>query len=452
MTTATHTHTAEVEIPDEPAAAPRGSRFALVVSSADQLDVVQLVNDAPVVLGRTFPAQVHVQDERASRQHARFVLRNASVTVEDLSSRSGTYVNGKRIKDAPLFAGDQVTIGNATVTLLASRDAPPTAAAPRVIVQNPKMLEAYELARRAARTEASVLVLGETGTGKDHLAATVHAASERSHQPFRPVNCAAIPEKLAESILFGHEGRSPGERAGAFDDASGGTLFLDEIGDLTPGAQARLLRSLETKTISRVGGTREIAIDVRVVSATHCDLEKMVNDGAFRNDLLYRLNTVTIEVPPLRERRDELEPLARSFLERACVEWGLSLRGLSSDAMDALQAYDWPGNIRQLRNVIERASLTAEPPFIRQRDLPRVMLQPRAALVPAEGTARGGDEDEGLAERMRDFERRVITDALTRTGGSRPAAAKLLRIPIRTLYRRIQTLGLAVFDEDRAPN
>jgi DNA-binding NtrC family response regulator len=323
-----------------------------------------------------------------------------------------------------------------------------------MIVQNPRMLEAYALARRVARTDVSVLVLGETGTGKDHLAATVHAASTRSHLPFRPVNCAAIPERLTESILFGHGRGDVGQSAGAFEDASGGTLFLDEIGELSRGAQAALLRTLETKTISRSTGPNEVPVDVRVVSATHCDLGKMVDDGTFRKDLLYRLNTVTIELPPLRERRDELEPLVRAFLDRACMEWGLSLRGVSPEAMQALERYDWPGNIRQLRNVVERASLAAEPPYIRPRDLPRAVLEPRVApaAVATVSASPRTESEEGLAERVRDFERGLITDALARSGGSRPTAAKILRIPLRTLYRRIQTLGLTVFEEDQAPN
>jgi two-component system response regulator PilR (NtrC family) len=178
----------------------------------------------------------------------------------------------------------------------------------------------------------------------------------------------------------------------------------------------------------------------------------MVDDGTFRKDLLYRLNTVTIELPPLRERLDELEPLVRSFLERACAEWGLSLRGVSSEAMQALERYDWPGNIRQLRSVIERASLAAEPPYIQPRDLPRALLEPRAAAAASVSASPPAGSEEGLTERVRDFERGVITEALARAGGNRPTAAKLLRIPLRTLYRRIQTLGLAAFDEERAPN
>jgi DNA-binding NtrC family response regulator len=313
------------------------------------------------------------------------------------------------------------------------------------------MLEVYGLASRTAKTDAPVLILGETGAGKEHLAWTVHSDSARAAKPFRAVNCAAIPEKLTESILFGHErGAFTGadrRSAGVFEEAEGGTVFLDELAELSRGAQAALLRVLETKKAYRVGGSKELSFDVRVVAATHCDIEKVVKEGGFREDLLYRLNTVTLEVPPLRERTDEIEPLAQLFLGNACADWGMAPKTLPAETLKALQAYDWPGNVRQLRNVIERASLAAQSSSIAPSDLPATILvarnQPDARMRPPD------DASEGLASRLQEYEKRMIEDALARTGGSRPAAAKLLRLPLRTLYRRIRALGIS---EDPASN
>jgi DNA-binding NtrC family response regulator len=319
-----------------------------------------------------------------------------------------------------------------------------------VVLRSRLVLDAYELARHAAQTDVPVLVRGETGTGKEHLAATVHRLSPRRHALLCAVNCGAIPEdNLVASVLFGHErGAFTGadRRAeGLFEQAIGGVVFLDEVAELSRSAQAALLRVLETKKIRRLGGTCDVPVDVRIVAATHCDLDGMAEEGSFRRDLLYRLNAVTLELPPLRDRLDELEPLVELFLTRAREQWGLSVRGVAEAAMDGLRAYGWPGNIRQLRNVVERGALAARSPFIERSDLPRII---RDGTEPPSRSPPPRENGGGLTERLAEYEARLLADTLRRTNGNRAEAAKVLKVPLRTFYRRIRALGLSDGDSD----
>jgi DNA-binding NtrC family response regulator len=299
---------------------------------------------------------------------------------------------------------------------------------------------------RAAAANVPVLVLGETGVGKEHVAHALHRESPRRDRPFVVVNCAAIPASLLESTLFGHErGAFTGAAAramGVFERASGGVLFLDEIGDLGSGAQIALLRAIETRRISRVGASLEIPVDVRIVTATHCDLEAMIEDGTFRQDLYYRLNGVALEVPPLRERQDEIAPLVQQFLLQATRDWGVRLREVTPDAMDHLRRCNWPGNVRQLRHAVERAALLATHETIGVADLPDYVV---ADAKPLAGAIATGPPilDLALRQHLRRYERALIEEALRRAGGNRQAAAALLRIPLRTLFRKVRGLGTA---------
>ncbi|MEZ4252514.1 MAG: sigma 54-interacting transcriptional regulator, partial [Polyangiales bacterium] len=265
-----------------------------------------------------------------------------------------------------------------------------------------------------------------------------------STAPFRAVNCAALPSTLLESTLFGHEkGAFTGatERAaGLFEQADGGTVFLDEIGELPLPAQAALLRVLETKRLVRVGGTKELEVDVRVVAATHRDLEGMVDSGTFRADLLYRLDALTLEVPPLRERVEDVAPLARSFLARARTQWDTTVVDFDDDALDALCAHDWPGNVRQLKNVVERAAAMAMGSLVTLQDLPPELV--RAARAESERVAPVAPS-RSLAERVEAFERQILGEVLGQTGGNQSEAARVLRIPRRTLAHKAKRLGLA---------
>jgi DNA-binding NtrC family response regulator len=332
-------------------------------------------------------------------------------------------------------------------------------AAPAVVVNDPSMHALYRMVAQVAQRGMPVLITGETGVGKEVVAAALHRESRRGG-PLKVVNCATIPQQLTESVLFGHErGAFTGAAqrvTGLFEDASGGTVFLDEIGELSASAQSALLRVVQEKRITRVGSTREIAIDVRIVAATHRDLEAMVATGAFREDLLYRLNTVTLEIPPLRERASEIVALAQRFLESAIAEWGGRARSFSPDVIALLESYDWPGNVRQLRNVVERATALCERERIEPIDLPRALrggdsVVPEkiaAATLPPTVPLRSGapeaaEADEALLkERVRDYEIGLIRDALDKSRGNLKRAAELLHLPLRTLSYKMKTFGI----------
>ena len=262
------------------------------------------------------------------------------------------------------------------------------------------------------------------------------------------VNCGAIPPQLVESTLFGHEkGAFTGAaqtRKGVFEEADGGTLLLDEVAELPPAAQAALLRVLETKQLTRVGAARDIAVDVRTVAATHRDLSAMIEAGTFRADLYYRLSTMVLTVPPLRERAEDIEPLARHFIARASE--GRGPITLSSEAVARLHGYPWPGNVRELRNAIERAVLVARGPRIEATDLPeRVSAaapQPRMTLPPVEPQETEPDGAGDLRARLAAYEARVLVEALDATGWNRTETAKRLGMPVRTLSHKMQVLGL----------
>jgi DNA-binding NtrC family response regulator len=312
------------------------------------------------------------------------------------------------------------------------------------LILNPAMRELYRLARRVASHAAPVLILGETGTGKELIARHIHEAGARRDEPFRAINCSAIPASLLESVLFGHErGAFTGAneaRKGIFEEADGGTLFLDEIGELPLLAQAALLRVLETKQLTRVGGTRVIEVDVRCVSATHCDLEAMIANKTFRSDLFHRLNLLTLQVPPLRERRDEIEALAMLFLRASASGACAGPRSFSSDALKCLCAYAWPGNVRELRNVVERAALLCEGPDVSEDALPERMRVAVAATSTADDKRAGSGGR--FATMVRSYETQLITEALAATAGNQTKAAELLGMPLRTLVYKLRSFGL----------
>ena len=313
-----------------------------------------------------------------------------------------------------------------------------------VIIKSTAMKQVMQTVKRLAQSTIAVLIHGETGTGKEVITRAIHEQGARKAGPLRTINCAAIPQTLIESVLFGHEhGAFTGaERSapGLFEQANGGTVLLDEIGELAPSAQAALLRVLETKKVTRVGGDREIAVDVRVIAATHRDLEAMVEAGLFRQDLLYRLNTMTLRLPPLRERVEEIRPLAERFLKEAAKQAGSDVKGLEPDALAALERYPWPGNVRELRNAIERAVVLAEGKVIRIADLgERITRAQEAAALP------GGDDNDvprDYREHLRKYEADLIVKALHKHGGNQTEAAKALGLPLRTLVHKIGLYGI----------
>jgi DNA-binding NtrC family response regulator len=292
----------------------------------------------------------------------------------------------------------------------------------------------------AASSDVAVLITGETGTGKDLCARTIHERSRRAGKPFVVVNCAAIPEALLESELFGHEkGAFTGadrRRVGRFEAADGGTLFLDEVGELAPGSQAKLLRAIETSTFEPVGASRSVHVDVRVVAATNRDLGAEIARGAFRKDLYYRLNVIDIETPPLRVRRSDIPALVSAFLAEIAARQGRAIPELDPRVAAALGAHDYPGNVRELQHALERAVALARGGPIRLEHLPSDMVPPGAAPdLPAPA---GGEDLAPLGRAVEEFEQSYIRRALEKTGGHRGRAAALLGISRKSLWERLR--------------
>ena len=307
-----------------------------------------------------------------------------------------------------------------------------------VVSESAAMRAAVDLARRVAPTRSTVLLTGETGTGKEVLAGLIHRFSPRREGPLVKVNCAALPETLLESELFGHErGAFTGadrSRIGRFEQASGGTLFLDEVGDTSPATQAKLLRVLQEQEFHRLGGTRILRTDARIVAATNRDLALRVREGSFREDLLFRLDVIRIELPPLRERPEDVLALAQRFLLELAEGGGRPVRGFSEGALRRLQSHPWPGNVRELHNAIERAVLMAEGPRIRPEDLALCGDAAPAAAAPGWAASEGFD--------LRALERSVVIEALERSGWVQKDAALLLGVSRRKLNYMIQRMGI----------
>jgi len=313
------------------------------------------------------------------------------------------------------------------------------------VARSPRMQQVVELARRVAKVDATVLITGESGVGKERVARLVHDESTRAAGPFIAVNCGAITETLLESELFGHKrGAFTGaasDRHGLFETANHGTLLLDEIGEVSPGMQVKLLRVLQEREIRRVGESRSRPVDVRVLAATNRDLAHGVADGAFRQDLYYRLKVVELHVPPLRERREDILPLARVLLADAAVRMGRKLSGLAPRAVDQLLRYEWPGNVRELENAMERAAALARGNRVGLDDLPQEIRRAFPRPLVAGGTV------QPLSEVERDY----ILAVLKLNDGNQRRTAEQLGIGSATLYRKLKKYGLGGKSADR-PN
>jgi len=302
-----------------------------------------------------------------------------------------------------------------------------------LVSKSPRMAEIFELVREVASQRSTVLVQGESGTGKELVARAIHFSGERGERPFVAVSCAALAETLLESELFGHEKGSftgaVAQKKGKFELADGGTLFLDEIGDISPKLQVDLLRVLQERRFFRVGGTAEIAVDVRVIAATHHDLAADVREGRFRDDLYYRLNVINIRLPPLRERREDVPLLAQEFLDRLAHELGREVSGISEEALRVLMDHEWPGNVRELENAVERALVTCKAGVLGAEDFAFLSR-------PAAPATTGLSLPAGLT--LQDLEREYIAATLRRTEGNVKAAAEALGIDRSTLYEKVK--------------
>ncbi|WP_437683440.1 sigma 54-interacting transcriptional regulator [Sorangium sp. So ce131] len=375
-----------------------GAALQLAIVAGSTIAFAPLPPRGAVVLGRDEGCDVRIDDRSVSRRHA--VLHvGPTLRIEDLGSANGTFVGEQQLPavtarthrlrrlsgdSAEVGLGERVNLGATTIVVChapagAAEEQGRAAAPADVVVQAPPMQALYEQAARAARSPISVLILGETGVGKEVLARTLHALSPRAGGPYVELNCAALPPSLLEGELFGHEksaftGASQA-RPGLIESADGGTLFLDEIGELPLAFQVKLLRVLEDRKVLRLGGRTPRRIDLRFVAATNRDLEAEVARGAFRQDLYFRLNGISLVVPPLRERVPEIAPLAGRFLAEACRQLGqLRAPSLSAEALGVLEAYTWPGNVRELRNVIERAAVLCAGDVVLPTDLPPHLL------------------------------------------------------------------------------
>ncbi|MCA8921960.1 MAG: sigma-54-dependent Fis family transcriptional regulator [Planctomycetes bacterium] len=311
--------------------------------------------------------------------------------------------------------------------------------APPLIGESTAMRRVLELCERVATSPAStVLITGESGTGKDVVAKTIHAHSDRSAAPFMNITCSALPEALLESELFGHEKGAftdaKAKKVGLLEQASGGTVFLDEIAEMTPALQSKLLRFLEEKAFRRVGGSSDVRPDVRVIAATHKDLPKAIEEGTFRADLYYRLAVLSIAIPPLREREGDIELLAKYFIDRFNREFHKGLRGISSAGLQALELYSWPGNVRELKNAIERAVLLSDGPRLEAGDF--------EFATPPRGVDRLRLPPNGI--KLDDLEREFIVQALERAHGNQTRAAKLLGLTRDQIRYRISKFELTV--------
>ena len=389
-------------------------------------------------LGRSQACQLRIDHPSVSRRHVVWHAGDPDA-VEDCGSSNGTRLNGVRMTAGvrvPVRPGDSIEIGHVLLVLQGGRTGGRETAA-----ATDSMERVNRLVELSAPTTMTVLLLGETGVGKDVVAERIHALSSRRQAAFVRLNCAALPESLLESELFGHEkGAFTGAsqaRSGLLESAAGGTVFLDEIGELPLALQPKLLVALERREILPVGSTRARAIDVRFIAATNQDLEARVATGEFRRDLLYRLNGVTIRIPPLRERAGEIEGLARTFVHGACEQAGRAPIPIAPEALAALTRRSYPGNIRELRSLVERATA-----FATGGVLDAATLELALAAGADEGKSVPPPGARDLRTEVESLERQRIFDALERTGGNQTKAATLLGMPRRTLVDKLSRYGM----------
>jgi transcriptional regulator with GAF, ATPase, and Fis domain len=446
----------------------------------------ELPDTGKITVGRSRACDITIDHPSVSREHAVF-HGGRPVEVEDLGSTNGTTVGGTRVPKGSRMQVErgQVVVIGAAVLVIHGAAEPLTAPAPRrpappggrpstegqpIVVADDAMRELHRIVDLVAKGDLSVVLLGETGTGKDILADAIHRRSPRAASAYVRLNCAALPENLLESELFGYErGAFTGAvqaKPGLLEIADGGTLFLDEFAELPLTVQAKLLRVLENREITRVGGLRSRRVDVRFVSATNRDLAAQVRAGAFRQDLYFRLNGITLTIPPLRSRRAEIAPFAREFIREACRRVGRPELAMSDRAYAFLDAQSWPGNVRELKNAIDRAVTLCTgdlidvhhlapteggfaPATATTQDTLTFPVPSSPTLPDLSGADLGLHEDARRA--ARELERRRIAEAMERCGGNQTRAAQLLRISRRTLVARLTEYGFARPLKDRRP-
>jgi two-component system response regulator AtoC len=466
----------------------RRSRLELAVLEAGKATVFPLPEAGKLSIGRAEENDISIPHPSISRRHA-ILHVGSSVWVEDLGSANGTFVTAasqprgpdarttglamERVPTGQLVtvrAGQGLMLGSKLFTIrptgedrltaerIAARapDAAGRTSGVIPVVADDAMVALYATAKRAAQSTLPVLILGETGVGKEILAETIHSRSARAKAPFLRLNCAALSESLLESELFGHEqGAFTGAVAakpGLLESAQSGTVFLDEVGELPLAVQVKLLRVLEDHKVTRVGGLKPMRIDVRFVAATNRDLHEEMAAKRFRQDLFFRLNGIAFVVPPLRERRREIRPLAQSFAAEASRDLDRDPLVISPEALAYLESYDWPGNIRELRNVVERAVVLCQGPIITVEDLqttplrvsptPARPMQARIATTMVTEPEPDAEAEPRLHDEIASIERRRIIEALETCAGNQTRAAQQLGISRRTMVARMDAFGL----------
>ncbi len=393
---------------------------------------------------------------RASMCEADCALRSTVKTGKPIINKSAFIVdaNGRRIPisvstailrdDRGKIVGGAETFRDLSLVEELRKELEGRVQVEDLVSRSAAMRRIFDVLPQVSASDATVLILGETGTGKELLARAIHNLSPRKNKPFIAVNCGSLPDSLLESELFGYmRGAFTGaakDKPGRFALAEGGTLFLDEIGDISPALQVRLLRVLQEKTYEPLGGTRVLHANVRVVAATHRDLSEQIRKGVFREDLFYRLNVVKVELPPLRKRKEDIPLLVEHFVARFNLRQGKAVAGVAPDVMALLMAHDYPGNVRELENVIERAFVLCGAGNIERIHLPSELA---GQLPTTPATAR-----ESIAAQTRAVETQAIRMALEQNGFNRLAAARALGLHKSTLFRKIKTLGMALPDQD----
>lgn len=442
-------------------ALPPISRVLLVVERAGpeaklvESEVRELSEGGELAIGRVGGGNdLVIDDPRVSRKHARVWLKGGVLEVEDLGGCNGTRVNERLLTSGRLRiqGGDCIKVADVTISMGVMRPAIATSlgvdekqhesvSSSGVVVADASMKQVFALAQRLSRLPTTVLLLGESGSGKQIVAEAIARGGSRSTAPFIRVNCAALPEHLVESALFGHEKgaftSADRRHVGFFEAAGNGTLFLDEVGELPAAAQAKLLTALESHVIMRVGDTREIAVEARVIAATNRDLWEETKRGKFREDLFFRLSAFTLQVPPLRARPQEVRLLAEVFLKQLAKAAATAAPSIAPDAHALLKSYAWPGNVRELRNAIEYAFVVATEGVIHAQHLPASLTSQTSPAA----TLPGGQAP--LPEAMDDVERACVQAAMVTERGNQTRAALRLGISRRALIHKLDKHGIS---------
>jgi DNA-binding NtrC family response regulator len=430
-------------------------KLRLVVVAGPDRGKELVLDTGTYTVGKAPTCDFVLADGAVSRKHLEFVVLSDGVLVRDLGSTNGSWIHGARFTEITASAGAGITIGHSELRLMPMRkDDRPRSNADRfgeLLGTSDAMREVFAVLERVAPTEAAVLVIGETGTGKELVAEALHANSPRKRGQLVVCDLGSLPRSLIESELFGHvRGAFTGaerDRLGAFAQADGGTIFLDEIGEMDLEVQPRLLRALERRQVKPVGASQYENVDVRVVAATNRDLAAEVKAGRFREDLYHRLCVVTVHLPPLRERKDDIPLLVHHFLEKACVAAGRKTPEVTADAMAALCAHDWPGNVRELRNVLERVVAIA--PRAEAIDISLLGLDANAAGVTMASAAFASDRTgeflqfkEAKDQLIGAWERDYLTKLMNECGGNVSQAARKAGIDRVYLHRLMKKHGL----------